>query len=173
MIIPFPLLHKLKVSRRKRWILIALFSLPIIPIIFAILRLAMTDPRTHTVDPIKFLLFSMLENTSAIVTSCLPAFRLFVVNAHIPTVHSDSRPSHWIGGSYRNYGELTQPKKDGAIPLGSFTQSNYDSYHEAHVVHERAVVGKGVSVESDEEALNPRYLTPNYGVLVTNEYHVT
>lgn len=177
MIIPFPLLHKLKVNRRKRWILIAVFSLPIIPIMFAILRLVMTNPKTHNVDPIKFQLFSMLENTSAIVTSCLPAFRLFIVNAHNSTVHSDSRPSRrysrGVGGSYRNFGDSSQHKKSGGIPLGSFTPSHCDSYHEANVVHDRVVVGKGVSVDSDEEALNPRYPTPTYGVLVTNEYRVT
>ncbi|KAJ5883983.1 uncharacterized protein N7473_010869 [Penicillium subrubescens] len=177
MIIPFPLLHKLKVNPRKRWILIAIFSLPIIPIMFAILRLVMTNPKTHNVDPIKFQLFSMLENTSAIVTSCLPAFRLFIVNAHSSTVHSNSRPSHrysrGVGGSYRNFGDSAQHKKSEGIPLGSFTPSHCDSYHEANVVHDRVVVGKGVSVDSDEEALNPRYPTPTYGVLVTNEYRVT
>ncbi|KAJ5690161.1 hypothetical protein N7462_004553 [Penicillium macrosclerotiorum] len=178
MVIPFPLLHKLKVNRRKRWILIGIFSLPIIPIMFAILRLVMTNPKTHNVDPIKFQLFSMLENTSAIITSCLPAFRLFIVNAHNSTVHSDSRPSdrysRGLGGSYRNFGGQSQnSRKNAGIPLGSLTQSQFDSYHGLKVVHERSVVGKAVSSDSDEEALNPQYPTPAYGVLVTNEYHVT
>ncbi|KAF3398193.1 hypothetical protein F1880_005673 [Penicillium rolfsii] len=177
MVIPFPLLHKLKVSRRKRWILIAVFSLPIIPIMFAILRLVMTNPKTHNVDPIKFQLFSMLENSSAIVTSCLPAFRLFIVNAHSSTGQSDLRPSHrysrGAGGSYRNVGDSSQHKNKVGIPLGSFTPSHGDLYHEENAIHNRVVVGKGVSDDSDEEALNPRYPTPTYGVLVTNEYRVS
>ncbi|KAL5339025.1 hypothetical protein BJX70DRAFT_398020 [Aspergillus crustosus] len=81
MLIPFPLLHHLQVAPRKKLLLSAIFSLPLIPILFAILRLVIANPANGNVDPIKFQLYSMLENSSAIVTSCLPSFRLFVVNA--------------------------------------------------------------------------------------------
>lgn len=81
MLIPFPLLRKLHVNARTRLLLAALFALPIIPIIFAVLRLVMANATTSNVDPVKFQLFSMLENSSAIVTSCLPALRLFIVGA--------------------------------------------------------------------------------------------
>ncbi|KAL4936538.1 hypothetical protein BDV06DRAFT_216605 [Aspergillus oleicola] len=79
MLIPFPLLPTLQIQPRKKLILAGIFSLPIIPIIFAILRLVIANPKSENVDPIKFQLYSMLENSSAIVTSCLPSLRLFVV----------------------------------------------------------------------------------------------
>ncbi|KAL2817044.1 hypothetical protein BDW59DRAFT_182321 [Aspergillus cavernicola] len=85
MLIPYPLLSKLQVSPRKKYILAAIFSLPTIPIIFAVCRLIIANPNDTNVDPIKFQLYSMLENSSAIVTSCLPSLRLFVVNARAHT----------------------------------------------------------------------------------------
>ncbi|KAL4963782.1 uncharacterized protein BDV14DRAFT_209697 [Aspergillus stella-maris] len=79
MLIPFPLLPTLQIPTRKKLILASIFSLPIIPIIFAVLRLVIANAETENVDPVKFQLYSMLENSSAIVTSCLPSLRLFVV----------------------------------------------------------------------------------------------
>lgn len=176
MIIPFPLLHKLKVNRRKRWILIGVFSLPIIPITFAILRLVMTNPKTHNVDPIKFQLFSMLENTFAIVTSCLPAFRLFIVNAHKSTANNDSRPtdrySRGNSGPYRSFRGSFRNKnsEDACIPLSSFNGSD----HHANIVYnkEDAVI-KTISENSDEQSLYNRSTTPNDGILITRDYRVS
>lgn len=173
MVIPFPLLHKLSVNRRKRWILIAVFSLPIIPIIFAILRLVMTNPKTHNVDPIKFQLFSMLENTFAIVTSCLPAFRLFIVNTNKSAADSDSRPSHRysrrIAGPYTSFDDSSRSKTKAGIPLDSFSES----YYHADIVHHGGMTGNLTPKDSDEELLYPRSPTPNNGVLVTRETHVS
>jgi hypothetical protein len=64
MLIPFSLLRKLQINSRQRWILVGIFFLPItpiIPIIFAILRLVKANATTHNVDPIRFQLYSMLE----------------------------------------------------------------------------------------------------------------
>lgn len=77
MLIPFPLLRKLQINAHQRYILITIFCLPIIPLIFAILRLAATNPTNTFVDPVRFHLFSMLENNTAIVTACLPSIRLY------------------------------------------------------------------------------------------------
>ncbi|KAJ5107002.1 hypothetical protein N7456_003677 [Penicillium angulare] len=169
MVIPFPLLYKLKVNNQKRWILILVFSLPIIPIIFAILRLVMTNPKTHNVDPIRFQLFTMLENTSAIVTSCLPAFRLFIVNTQKSTITSDSDPSRRINGAYRSFGDSSRNKQKTSIPLNSFSES----YYQADIIHDKGAIGRAISKESDEESLYPGSpTTPTHGVLVTRETHV-
>ncbi|KAL4866919.1 hypothetical protein BDV12DRAFT_210268 [Aspergillus spectabilis] len=101
MIIPFPLLQHLQVAPRKKLLLTAIFSLPLIPIIFAILRLVIANPHNENVDPIKFQLYSMLENSSAIVTSCLPSFRLFVVNSRV--VAGSGRWSGSAGGMMYKY----------------------------------------------------------------------
>ncbi|KAL4782153.1 hypothetical protein BJX76DRAFT_369370 [Aspergillus varians] len=79
MLIPFPLLHTLQIPRRKKYILASIFSLPLIPMLFAILRLIIANRDDENIDPVRFQLYSMLENSSAIVTACLPSLRLFVV----------------------------------------------------------------------------------------------
>ncbi|KAL4949364.1 hypothetical protein BDW69DRAFT_188388 [Aspergillus filifer] len=76
---PLSLLPTLQIPPRKKHILASIFSLPIIPIIFAVLRFVIANAESENVDPIKFQLYSMLENSSAIVNSCLPSLRLFVV----------------------------------------------------------------------------------------------
>ncbi|KAK2814098.1 hypothetical protein FQN50_000502 [Emmonsiellopsis sp. PD_5] len=65
MIIPFPLLRKLHMDSRQKWILAGIFCLPIIPIILAVLRFVLTNPREDgNVDPIRYQFFSMLENST-------------------------------------------------------------------------------------------------------------
>jgi hypothetical protein len=64
MLIPFPLLYKLKINRRQRNILLVIFCFPIITISFAILRRVQTNPTLKNVDPIRFQLYSMLENAA-------------------------------------------------------------------------------------------------------------
>lgn len=143
MLIPFPLLRKLHVNARTRLLLAALFALPIIPIIFAVLRLVMANATTSNVDPVKFQLFSMLENSSAIVTSCLPALRLFIVGAREAGAGSSPRR--------RRYSALGQT--DGR-------RSNYFA---------RACRG----LKDDSTDLVGREMRPpSGGVVVTSEFSV-
>lgn len=81
LLIPFPLLFQLRTTPQQKAILIIIFLLPLLPILFGILRLVFCNPTTGIVNVIKFQLFSLLENTAAIVTACLPSFRLFVTNS--------------------------------------------------------------------------------------------
>jgi len=129
MLIPFPLLQKLQVSMQQKRLLFAIFCIPIIPIIFAILKLVATNPTNTNVDPVRFQLYSMLENTTgktllkklllllqisnwhstAIIAACLPAIRLFF-DKHVP---------HNLG-EYERYAESRQETSrndKGPIPL--------------------------------------------------------
>lgn len=117
MLIPFPLLRTLQIPPRKKYILAGIFSLPLIPILFAVLRLVIANPDSGNVDPIKFQLYSMLENSSAIVTACLPSLRLFVVKqgsglgSHSYRYRSRSKynknryPGYNLGGEYVGGGQ--------------------------------------------------------------------
>lgn len=120
MLIPFPLLRTLQIPPGKKYVLAAIFSLPLIPILFAVLRLVIANPDSGNVDPVKFQLYSMLENSSAIVTSCLPSLRLFVVKqgsglgSHSYRYRSRSRskynkknryPGYNLGGEYVGGGQ--------------------------------------------------------------------
>lgn len=152
MLIPFPLLYKLKIDNRKRWILIGLFSLPIIPVLFACLRLVRSNNPDGDVDPIKFQLYSMLENTAAIVTSCLPAFRLFVINVQ-NSAQGGSRSSRrfsWIFMSSFKSGNFSQSRRNKAIPLETLLgayQGNGAASHEMVLIRDNS------NKESDADSL--------------------
>ena len=147
MLIPFPLLRKLQVKSRQKWILVSVFLLPIIPIIFAILRLVIANATTGNVDPIAFQLYSMLENSLAIITSCLPSIRLFVTGSS----RSETKSS---GPYYANKGVSSvlahkygsrQPQS-GSIPLETLMDNESDMYGDT----EGILVKRDYRVESAE-----------------------
>lgn len=153
MLIPFPLLYKLKIDNRKRWTLIGLFSLPIIPVLFACLRLIKSSNPDGDVDPIKFQLFSMLENTAAIVTSCLPAFRLFVINAQHSSAQGDSRSSRrfsWIFTSSFRSGTYSQNQRNKAIPLETLLENYQENMLSSH---EMGLIRDNSNKENDGDSL--------------------
>jgi hypothetical protein len=168
MLIPFPLLRKLQITSRQKWILAGIFFLPIIPIIFAILRLVKANATTHNVDPIRFQLYSMLENTSAIITSCLPSIRLFVVSTRATTHSGSSRYySHGFSSSVNTRDQNTfRGTQKGAIPLETVVGTK-----NGHIIEDDGTVGRALSGDSQEEILNPRY--SQKGITVTREFSVT
>lgn len=172
MLIPFPLLYKLNIDNRKRWILIGLFSLPIIPVLFACLRLVKSNNPDGDVDPIKFQLYSMLENTAAIVTSCLPAFRLFVINAQSSSSQGGSRSSRrfsWIVTSSFRSGSYSQNKRHRTIPL----ETLLETYQENNLSsHEIGITRDHSNKESDGDSLQ---LAPSLGnrVWCSHEFNPT
>lgn len=138
-LIPFPLLWKLRTSRQQKIVLIIIFLLPLVPIVFGILRLVFCNPTTGVVDVIRFQLFSLLENTAAIITACLPSFRLFVT--------SSRNNSRVTTPYYQNgFSSITKTGKNrehtGSIRLGS---SGPPASHEHFDVREFA------RVQSQEE----------------------
>jgi hypothetical protein len=123
MLIPFPLLRKLRVNERQKYILVGIFLLPIIPIIFAVLRLVKANATTGNVDPIAFQLYSMLENALAIITSCLPSIRLFVSKQTGTTTNASQR----YYGKGISTASTTDPfgrSKKGSIPLDTFVETH-------------------------------------------------
>lgn len=130
MLISFPLLRKLQINSRQKWILTGIFCLPIISIIFAILRLVNTSATTHNVDPIQSQLYSMLEITSATMTFCLLSLRLFVVGT---TPSGSSRYySHSVADSSNaDSGNAFYGTQKGTIPLETMAE-----VHNGHIVEE-------------------------------------
>lgn len=120
MIIPFPLLWKLRMNARQKNILIGIFLLPMLPMVFAVLRLAKANATDGPVDMIAFQVYSMLEITTAVITSCLPSLRLFV-----------SKPQSQ-NQSYERYGNAISSTsahnpfwrgQKGSIPLDTFVET--------------------------------------------------
>ncbi|KPI34839.1 uncharacterized protein AB675_4870 [Cyphellophora attinorum] len=98
-LIPFPLLWKLRTSERDRIVLIGIFLLPVAPIIFGVLRFVFCNPSrdSSSVDVIKFQLYSLLENTTAIITASIPSLRLFVTRSRNQSRVND--PTYYTAAS--------------------------------------------------------------------------
>lgn len=156
LLIPFPLLWKLRTNQRQKAILVVIFLLPLVPIIFGILRLVFCNPVTGVVDVIKFQLYSLLENTAAIITACLPSFRLFATS---------SRNNSRVTAPYYHDGlsGISKSRKSrqhaGASCLDSSEQQASGEYFDARAFSR---------VESQEEA----GIYSKNTVVVTNEFEV-
>ena len=120
MIIPFPLLWKLRINNRQKYILVGIFLLPVLLIIFAVLRLLKANATTGNVDPIAFQVYSMLENTTAMITSCLSSFRLFMSKSQ-SEINSSSKYGNAIS-STSAHNPFWRGQK-GSIPLGTFVET--------------------------------------------------
>ncbi|KAH8697813.1 hypothetical protein BGW36DRAFT_379522 [Talaromyces proteolyticus] len=163
MLIPFPLLRKLQIKPRQRNILILVFLFPIIPIVFGILRLVEANATTDNVDPIRFTLWSMLENISAIIASCLPALRLFVFSSRTSTYPAGSSS---YSRKYHRRAESHPHSFNGhnsSVPLENLIETNTDYTLEHTGKH-----GTPASRESQEEILKS-----TSGVMVTREFQLS
>lgn len=138
MIIPFPLLWKLRVNTRQKNILIGVFLLPILPMIFAILRLAKANATDGPVDMIAFQVYSMLEITTAVITSCLPSLRLFVSKQ--PQSQNQSYPRYGNTLSSTSAHNPFWRGKRGSIPLDTFVETQNGDVVES---------GAGIHVKQD------------------------
>jgi hypothetical protein len=168
MLTPFPLLRKLQINSRQMWILGCVFSLPIIPIIFATLRLVRANATTHNVDPIRFQLYSMLENTSAIITSCLPSIRLFIVNIRGSTHPGLPRYCwHGVASSLKvNDQKALHGPQNGALPLESLVETQ-----NGHIAEDFGTARRPLSGDSQQVILSP--LFSKTSVVITREFSVT
>ena len=176
--IPIPLLWKLQVSQRQKIILLGIFLLPIIPIIFGILRLVFCNPVNGTVDVVKFTFYSNLENnagthtnthplsptplltfpSTAIITACLPSMRLFFLNrTGTTTVHTNGPSS---------YGRSNFSKKPSTF------DSSYDRKGAIPLEHVVEATRGEIDLDSAHSNESRSYILQK-GVLVTREYTVS
>lgn len=70
------LLRKLCVSSREKLALAAIFSVGLIKITFAVIRVVKIGASATHVNPIWLALWSMIEASVAIVVACLPSFKV-------------------------------------------------------------------------------------------------
>jgi hypothetical protein len=180
--IPIPLLWKLQVGQRQKIILLGIFLLPIIPIIFGILRLVFCNPVNGSVDVIKFTFYSMLENAvgmfpptrpstkftkltsfPAIITACLPSMRLFFLNRTGNTTAQTGPP---------NYGRSNFSKKPSTFDSAYDHFDNRD--RKGAIPLEHVVEARRGEIDLDSSHSNEsRSHILQKGVMVTREYTVT
>lgn len=70
------LLWNLKISVKEKLALGAIFSVGLIKITFAVIRVVKIGASSRHVNPIWLALWSMIEASVAVVVACLPSFRV-------------------------------------------------------------------------------------------------
>ncbi|ETN43287.1 uncharacterized protein HMPREF1541_02446 [Cyphellophora europaea CBS 101466] len=153
LLIPFPLLWKLRTTRQQKVILVIIFLLPLVPIIFGVLRLVLCNPVTGVVNVIRFQLYSLLENTAAIITACLPSLRLFVTSSR-----NNSRATgtvYYNGGSGLSRSAKSRGHdQSGPVRLGSSateqdgTPFDTRAFSRVESEEEAGICGKGMMMTS-------------------------
>ncbi|KAF1972671.1 hypothetical protein BU23DRAFT_155798 [Bimuria novae-zelandiae CBS 107.79] len=92
--IPFLILRNTRISTRQKVALSIIFSLVIVTMIFAIVRVALTTTGvSRQIDPTWMYMWSSVELNIAIVIACIAPYRSFFLRAHAapPDVHTAQR----------------------------------------------------------------------------------
>lgn len=124
MALPLRILWNLHVTRRQKFGLATIFSLATIVIIFAIVRAVETSSTLtpsalaslEGADPISLTLFSAMESTIAVIVSCLPTFRVFILgknsnsnNRHQSDAENPPIPSSIPSCGFRSDSRIDRP----------------------------------------------------------------
>ncbi|KAK6353884.1 hypothetical protein TWF730_008307 [Orbilia blumenaviensis] len=115
LLLPIPVLRRLQIDKRRKWALIAIFSVGVVAVAGSIARLWSLWKYQHTVDvsydAIFILLFSHIEINLAIMCACAPALRPLFKSFATP-FSSKARKS---GGK----GSISSSKENGGGAAGS------------------------------------------------------
>ncbi|KAF2870106.1 hypothetical protein BDV95DRAFT_608128 [Massariosphaeria phaeospora] len=97
MTIPFYIVSKIRISRRQRLILFALFSLVVITIIVAVLRVIVSMPQLESrLDCGLIELFGHLQATIALIVVCAGSFRALFTQDRRDSRPTPERPSYTL-----------------------------------------------------------------------------
>jgi hypothetical protein len=113
MALPIPMFWKLKVNLKQKIVLFSIFSLGVIVIIFAIVRVIETNPLAGHVDPVWLAVWSMVESSVAVVVACLPALRFLFSDKDNSQAYSQGTKSN-----------LNTADRHGAIRLHDMSNNN-------------------------------------------------
>lgn len=109
------LLKNLHISRKEKVALGAIFSVGLIKIAFAVVRVVKIGASARHVNPIWLALWSMIEASVAVVVACLPSFKVLFVHGrrrselrHAMTLKKFHKPH-----SRSRDGDATQPQEEG------------------------------------------------------------
>lgn len=130
MILPLHLLRRLTISRIHKFGLVLIFSLGMIIIAFAIVRLfqvtkatnlAAQDPTTVANGPVLLSMWSHIESTVSIIVATLPAFRFLISKNRANMKSTNNYTVATIGGSgmsrkwHRGGSRLKGEDGDGSV----------------------------------------------------------
>lgn len=118
MILPFPVLVKSKIQRRKKLAFLALLALGIFITIIQVIRIQTIKSLANYLDSASLIMWSTVENNLGIIVGSMPTlmplFRYYAEKSQKCSSSSDSQPrSDFALKSIR------RSNRQGSIPLGS------------------------------------------------------
>jgi hypothetical protein len=147
MALPLSILWNLRLDTRKRIGLAALFSAGGLIIAFAVLRLIKTAPSYGHVDAKWLCVMSVTEASVAVIVSCTPVFRSFLVKRNVASHHSETTHSQTPNGDMGSRG-----MRDGRMTKEMSTEASW----ELGPINDGDVrPSERMSVESDEDRITP------------------
>lgn len=148
MALPLSILWNLRLDTRKRLGLAALFSAGGLIIAFAVIRLIKTAPSYGHVDAKWLCVMSVTEGSVAVIVSCTPVFRSFLVKRNVASHHSQTTHSQ----TPNDMG--SRGMRDGKRMTKEFST---DASWELRPMDDGEDVrpSERMSVESDEDRITP------------------
>lgn len=124
MVLPFPVLLKSKIQRRKKVVLLGLFGLGMFVTVIQIVRIQTIKSLENYLDSAKSILWSIVENDVGIIITCVPTLSPLVKFFNEKTRSGTASASRKPGSRYalQSWGG-----KGGMRPLGSGVDAEHDA----------------------------------------------
>lgn len=113
---PFPMLVKAKLPRRKKAILLGIFSLGIFITVIQIIRILTVKSLSNYLDSSNLIMWSMVENNLGIIVGSIPALAPLFRTILDKTTHSSSKGRQGTGRSPYSLRNIYRKKNSRGTP---------------------------------------------------------
>ena len=115
---PFPMLLRAKLPRRKKAILLGIFSLGIFITVIQIFRILTIKSLSDYLDSSKLIMWSMVENNLGIIVGCIPALAPLFRSVLDKTSHVSSSQRQGVERSPYSLRNIYRQKSSHAPSMG-------------------------------------------------------
>ncbi|KAK0651726.1 hypothetical protein B0T16DRAFT_85461 [Cercophora newfieldiana] len=135
MFLPFPVLAKSQIQKRKKVVLLGLFTLGVFITIIQIIRIQTVNRLVNYTDSAPLILWSTVENNLGIIVACIPTLaplvKYFSERSH-GTYSGDKSKSNEVGTRYAMQ-TWKSGRTKGLQSLGSRNDDQTDGSFEGHI----------------------------------------
>lgn len=152
--IPIALLWNAKMTRRQKILLMVIFSLSLVVMVIAVIRVALVNSSQHLPDITWLFFWSNLEMTTSIIIACIVSFRqVFVTRNRQRTDVSFSHPGRTsfsiFNSSRRSSGKKVRPTERSSVrPRARDMSDEWDS-HSQIIPLNSIRVGHSISISHE------------------------
>lgn len=157
--LPFPVLLKSKIQKRKKVVLLGLFALGIFVTIIQSIRIQTIRNLTNYLDSAKSIIWSIVENDIGIIICNIPTLAPLV--KYFSEKTRSGTASHLRKPDSRYAMQTWRSTRSGMRPLGSGVDTD------GELTSSRAMATRNGDVDSTDSILEPA------GIVKTTDVHVT